>query len=246
MQVTMKSSANTLSTRHSTTTLALWILLGVACLPIDLPLARVLMDGVLPGELRAVFARVEAFGHAYGVACIAITIYLLDERNRQELGRVVGTFVAAGVSANILKLQFWRIRPRAFVEGGLGESTFVGTIWTGWPHDWSVVFDSRYHSFPSAHTAGAVALAYRLGELYPQGRRWFYVLAGLCGMNRVDGGAHFLSDVCWGVALGYAVAVAIPESAPLRAMFGRRRIPVTHRPSLQSGNLVTSQGRTTS
>jgi membrane-associated phospholipid phosphatase len=51
----------------------------------------------------------------------------------------------------------------------------------------------------------AVAAAIVLGKTYPQARIWFGTLAFLVAMNRVDGRAHFASDVCWGAAIGYLV-----------------------------------------
>lgn len=186
-----------------------WILLGIVCLPFEQPLARWLMDGGLSGDIRAVFHRVESFGHTYGLICIAVTIYLLDPSRRRQLPRIVATFATAGLVADVIKLSVWRIRPRSFAEMSFGESTFAGSIFSPSRIDWSIVSDSAYHSLPSAHTACAVALAIELGRLYPSGRRWFLVLAALCGMNRIDGGAHYASDVCWGAALGYVVVTSM-------------------------------------
>ncbi len=187
-----------------------WLVLGIFVLPVDVPISRWLVNGGLPGDVRGIFRRGEAFGHAYGMAAVAITIYVLDPARRRCLPHLVGTFLAAGLTADLVKLQAWRMRPRAFLESGL-ENSFVGSPWLGDKLGWSQVVDHTIQSFPSAHTAGAVALAYRLAELYPAGRTWFYVLAVLCAANRVDGGAHFASDVCWGVALGYVVARLVPS-----------------------------------
>ncbi len=55
-------------------------------------------------------------------------------------------------------------------------------------------------------------MAYSLARVYPRGWKWFYLLAGLCAMNRIDGGAHFASDVCCGVALGYLIARLLPSA----------------------------------
>jgi membrane-associated phospholipid phosphatase len=41
--------------------------------------------------------------------------------------------------------------------------------------------------------------------MYPHARRWFFALAILVAANRVEGGAHFASDVCWGAAVGYVL-----------------------------------------
>lgn len=182
--------------------------MGCAFLPLDVRIARWCALELLPGDVAALFARAEVFGHGYGVAGIAITIYLLDPARRKCLPWLLITFAAAGLAANVLKLQIWRMRPRHFLESD-HASTFVGSVWTSVGWDMHVFREHYQQSFPSAHTAGAVALAYALSQLYPAGRVWFYVLVVFCALNRITGNAHFASDVCWGAALGYGVAVAV-------------------------------------
>ena len=187
---------------------AWWIVAGLAVLPWDLAIARFTEGQGVPGDVRAVFGRSEVFGHGYGVAGIAITIYLLDPARRRHAFYYATSFAAAGLSANLLKLQFWRTRPR-FFDLDSSASTYVGSIWTSFHLDYQHLRSPENHSFPSAHTAGAVAAAYALSRIYPAGSRWFYTLAVLCAANRIDGNSHFTSDVFWGVALGYGVAVCV-------------------------------------
>jgi membrane-associated phospholipid phosphatase len=193
---------------------ALLTLGGCASLGMDLPLARFCLADGLPGEVRAVFGRGELFGHGYGLIGIAVTIYLLDPGRRNQLPRLITAFVSAGLLANLAKIQFWRMRPRYYFEMGQEGSTFVGSFWTGGSIDWATLRSNADHSFPSAHMACAVALALGLSRLYPAGRIWFWILAVLCGLNRIDGGAHFASDVWWGAALGYAVATLVHAYHP--------------------------------
>jgi membrane-associated phospholipid phosphatase len=209
---------------HRAILLALaWTLAACCCLPIDLPLSRWMLDGLLPGELRGMLRRAELFGHAYGLLGILITIFLLDPARRGKLWHAATCFLAAGLAADAIKLQVWRMRPRPYLEGGFAGSTFLGSIWTSSEGlSWSKLADNAQHSFPSAHTAAAVAFAYSLSGLYPTARKWFYTLALLCAMNRIDGGAHFASDVCIGVALGHVIAVHLPSSDRLEAWIGRR------------------------
>ena len=125
----------------------------------------------------------------------------------------------ADLAADLVKLGVWRVRPR-FFESSDG-STFAGTILTteGW--EWSALLDSSRHSFPSAHTAVAVATALTLARFYPSARSWFACLALLCAMNRVDGGSHFASDVCWGAALGYVVTLCCWRSPTVSGFLSR-------------------------
>lgn len=183
-----------------------FLAVGMACVPFDVTLSHWFLAGGLPGEIRALFHRGEVFGHGYGVLAIALTIYLICPAQRRQLGVTVGAFVIAGLLANLIKIQFWRIRPYAYDELHLTSDTFVGSIWWGATSNLSQFSRNALRSFPSGHTAGAVAFAYALGRMYPPARGWFFVLALLCAGNRVDGGAHYLSDCCWGAALGLTVS----------------------------------------
>lgn len=49
-------------------------------------------------------------------------------------------------------------------------------------------------SFPSGHSAQAQYIAKRLSEKYPQKKKQLYKVAEKCGLARVYGGLHFLSD----------------------------------------------------
>jgi len=188
-----------------------WIVAGWVCLLIDVPLSRWCLADSIPGEIRALFHRGEVFGHAYGVLGIAIPLFLVDRTRRWQLALVVLSFVAAGLSADLLKLLFWRLRPYAYQELGWHGSTFVGAVGLGSWLEIKSLSHNAYHSFPSAHMAGAVAFACGLGRLYPAARSWFWVLAVLCAGNRIDGGAHFASDTCWGTSLGFLITHVLTD-----------------------------------
>ena len=199
--------------------------LGILFLPFDLAIARFMLQDVTPGEIRAIAYRAEVFGHGYGILAMGITIFLLDPKRRGGLPRLALNCVAAGFSANLIKLSVWRTRPRIF-EGLESEgSTFLGTIFTASDWTWAQLIDSSQHSFPSAHTATAVAVAITLSKWYPAGRWWFASLALLCAFNRVDGGAHYVSDVCFGAALGYGVTQFCYHSAKVNRFLARWETP---------------------
>jgi undecaprenyl-diphosphatase len=65
---------------------------------------------------------------------------------------------------------------------------------------------SKMQAFPSAHTATAFGLAIGLTWLYPRGRWLFATFAVLVACQRIQSGAHFLSDTFFGAALGCVVA----------------------------------------
>ena len=66
--------------------------------------------------------------------------------------------------------------------------------------------DNARESFPSSHSAAAVAMSVVLTHLYPQGAIVFWTLAITCATLRYLMDAHWPSDVLGGVALGLGLA----------------------------------------
>ena len=186
------------------------IVVGFAVMPWDLSIARLCLAGDLPGEIRELLHHGELFGHAHGVLAAAVTVGVVSHFGWGPAFWIGVISLAAGLAADLVKPIFLRIRPCR-----LGDD--VGHVWEtfwGWSHsyaelDWQTVVQTDLHSLPSAHTATGVALAVCLSRLFPRGRLWFLLLTLLTVGNRVYGGAHYLSDTCWGAALGWCVAVAL-------------------------------------
>ena len=194
-------------------------LCGLVVLPFDVPLASFFLADRLPGELRSLIHKTEFFGHIYGILGITLTIYLLDESKRRYLPRLLSVATAAGLACDVVKVFFHRIRPCDF-SFGAGESTFLGLSFF---HVESVheIYQSSFHSFPSAHTATAVAFAMTLGCIYPKAARWFLVLAALVAVSRFEGGAHYVSDTCIGAIVGYVVACQFLAQGSVGSWFDR-------------------------
>src|SRR3954468_11264406 len=80
----------------------------------------------------------------------------------------------------------------------------------GWP--WPD--QGPWHSFPSSHTAGGVALARAVVRGWP-GARWpAYAGAAAVGPVQVPRGAHYPSDVLAGVVVGIAAEAVVHRLVP--------------------------------
>ncbi|MFG2753745.1 phosphatase PAP2 family protein [Streptomyces xanthophaeus] len=81
------------------------------------------------------------------------------------------------------------------------------------PHD-DVEDRPDSSSFPSGHTAAAVAFTTAVGVSWPWAGAACAVPAGLVALERVHSGAHYPSDVAAGAALGLAAAALIRATPP--------------------------------
>jgi membrane-associated phospholipid phosphatase len=143
------------------------------------------------GDLKRETRLLAQYGQLVCTILTVILIYQLDQtRGRQICKALVlavfgATFVATG-----LKRVLGRVRPRRENEG-----KFLGFSWK----------HANYReSFPSSHSASAVAFSTVLALAYPQAAVTFWVLALICAGLRYLMDAHWPSDVLGGIALGYA------------------------------------------
>lgn len=91
-----------------------------------------------------------------------------------------------------LKRTLGRIRPNRENAG-----RFTG---------WSWRHSSKRESFPSSHSACAMALSVTLSHVWPQAAVVFWLLAGVTALLRYVNDAHFPSDIVAGTLLGLAIA----------------------------------------
>lgn len=179
-----------------------------------------------PSEVHQLIMFGEIFGHGMGVLVLIGVVAVLDTHPRVLVPRLALCAFGSGLVANILKMLLPRMRPHySYVSEGVLAS-FDSTEIT----ELADVLDYSLHSFPSAHAATAMGLAVGLAWTYPRGRYLFVGLGALAGLQRLVTGAHFLSDVLAGAAVGVVYAVyairwleARSEASPAVAgWFGRR------------------------
>ena len=201
-------------------TRGLFVLSGVLlvasliALSIDCPLAHWILQGNCPKWVVGSLNLLEPFGHGLGVAVLVLAIHQLDAARRWALPRVLACCFGAGLATNGIKMLVARARPHHFDFDGGVWGTFGGWFPL-------TAAGSGNQSFASAHTATAVGLAMALIWLYPAGRRLFITLAVLVAAQRLVTGAHYLSDVLFGAALGVVVGTACLKAGRLAERFER-------------------------
>jgi membrane-associated phospholipid phosphatase len=103
---------------------------------------------------------------------------------------VLGCGVVSGFAADKLKLVFGRLPPDALLtDGAYGFHFFSG--------------GSGFDSFPSSHAAMAAGIAGAVLAIWPAHARLFIVTAAVTAASRFITGAHYVSDVLLGGAVGF-------------------------------------------
>ncbi|MES2791619.1 MAG: phosphatase PAP2 family protein [Planctomycetota bacterium] len=195
---------------------ALFILTGLA-LNVDLRVSQWTHTKQGLKSLHQALQVAEAFGDSVGVAVVLITLSLVAVPRRRELLRVIFSVLAAGLTADVVKFFIARLRPRSFPGEGLFNVASVADTFHGWLpflQSGAVAVGSKYQSFPSAHTATGAAFAVALTRMYPLGWWWFSFLAAMVALQRVETGAHYVSDTCFGAAVGLFVALTFQRGTP--------------------------------
>lgn len=144
---------------------------------------------------------VRVVGYLPSWLVLGVVFLALDRGSVHRYLRCVMVFLGgatAGALAEMTKLLVGRFRPemataeQLYVFRGLGEFS------------WSM----PGLGMASSHAAVAFGGCWMLGQLHPKGRVVFALIATACAVARVMEGAHYLSDVVAGAAIGVASAWA--------------------------------------
>lgn len=162
----------------------------------------------MKGDVKRETRWLAQYGQSVCTGVAALLVFQLDPRPQR--GRyalvIIGIVAGASVVAMLIKRLVSRVRP-----GHENAGKFLGP---------SLKHANYKESFPSSHSACAVALSVSLATLYPHAAVTFWVLALTCAGLRYILDAHWPSDVLGGIALGYAVAHLAGQAAHLAPFRG--------------------------
>lgn len=135
--------------------------------------------------------------YAGAAAFLAVAAIMRDGPTWRAGTRLLAAHLLATGLRGIVKRLVDRTRPDAAARSG--HYVFRG----------GVRRESDYSSFPSGHTAGAMAVALAVSRDYP-GARWPALgLAATAGVAQVIRSRHYVSDVAAGAAIGWAAEALI-------------------------------------
>ena len=105
----------------------------------------------------------------------------------------------SGIAVQIFKHILGRPRPPLFHSNNLKILDIFN-------------FDSRWHSFPSGHTATIFAFIFCLIFLFPKIKNILITIAIIIASTRVIVGAHFVSDVFGGALIAYITTILLRDN----------------------------------
>src|SRR3982750_799754 len=144
------------------------------------------------GDIKRESRWLAQYGQFVCTFVAALLVWQLDATHRGRVVPIGGAALGATLAATLIKRSVSRVRP-----GRENAGRFLGP---------SFKHANYKESFPSSHSACAVALSVLLSIMYPAAAPTFWGLAIACATLRYILDAHWPSDVLGGVALGYACA----------------------------------------
>ena len=156
---------------------------------------RTTLSLAFKGDIKRESRWFAQYGQAVCSVVAAMLVWQLDLAHRERAIILLLATFSASILSMVIKRSVSRVRPGRDQAG-----QFLGFSWK----------HANYReSFPSSHSACAMALSVSLGEMYPTAVVIFWGLAAICAGLRYVLDAHWPSDVLAGLALGYGCAHAM-------------------------------------
>ena len=147
------------------------------------------------GDIKRETQWLAQYGQSVCTAVAAMIVWSAEPAAWIRPVALVAAAAGASVACFVVKRLTGRVRPNRENAG-----KFLGPSWRH--ANWR-------ESFPSSHSACAVALTVALAALFPPAAGVFWGLAIVCALLRYVLDAHWPSDVLGGVAVGYVAGWVI-------------------------------------
>jgi undecaprenyl-diphosphatase len=171
------------------------IVLAAACVIlfiIERTGVRTTLELHFKGDIKRESRWLAQYGQSVCTPVAALLVWQLDPAEKLRPVILIAAVLGTSIACMLIKRLLGRVRPGRDYAG-----KFLGPTWR----------HANYReSFPSSHSACAVALSAVLAAWYPQAAGTFWALAIICAALRYLLDAHWPSDVLGGCALGYAIA----------------------------------------
>ncbi len=126
-----------------------------------------------------------------------------ERKVAQAGGRLLASVALATAIKTAVKNAVVRTRPYVLAEEGRYETGLERRN------------EGPYNSFPSGHTADAVAAARAVARVYPEARLPLYAAATAIGIAQIPRCTHYPSDVTAGALVGLAAEAVVDRLWPL-------------------------------
>jgi membrane-associated phospholipid phosphatase len=133
---------------------------------------------------------------------LALGLARRDRRMAEAGARMIAALLLATAAKNFVKHRVDRTRPRS-AKSGNGHKPRPGTSRA-----------KEETSFPSGHSAGAIAVARAYARGFPEHRAPALAGAGLVALAQIPRCAHYPTDVGAGLAIGLAAEKAVDLAWP--------------------------------
>lgn len=145
------------------------------------------------GDVKRESRWLAQYGQGACTVVVAVLLWQLDRhRHHGSAVALLGATFGASIVCTLVKRAVGRVRPNRENAG-----KFLGP---------TLKHANFRESFPSSHSASAVAMTVILAQLFPDAASTFWVLGIACSVLRYVMDAHWPSDVLGGIALGGACA----------------------------------------
>jgi len=156
------------------------------------------------GDVKRETRLLAQYGQLVCTFITALLIWQIDPHRGVQIDKALWTAVAGTTTlAMLIKRLLGRARPRCENAG-----RFLGPSWR---------HANKRESFPSSHSAGAMAYSVVLAAAYPHAAATFFTLAVICAVLRYLMDAHWPSDVLAGIAMGLAGGIVACRMFPIGA-----------------------------